>query len=328
MELFDFVSNDVEITLNTLNDQSLIADEKRLYKRLKERSEIINYPLNLSLFESYSRLPFYTNSEWSVKNDAVHFNIPLLKNEFELLQEVMISFKPWRKGPFAINSLLIDSEWQCQMKWDRLKKCIPTLENKRVLDLGCGNGYFMFRMLEHNPELVLGLDPTTPFYLQFQFFEKLTPLNQLHFLPFGWGELDAFESQFDVVFCMGVLYHHKDPVHLLKEIKTVLRPGGKVVLETIVYPTQEKFVFEPKGKYAGMRNIYKLPSPSQLIEWADCAGLKHDLSSDVLMTTIKEQRPTEWSTPVSLLQQLDKEDNLKTKEGHVAPHRIISVFRV
>ena len=60
------------------------------------------------------------------------------KSLIEALQKLI----PWRKGPFMINDLVLESEWDGDMKWQRIKKHIKPLKNKRVLDVGAGNGYF------------------------------------------------------------------------------------------------------------------------------------------------------------------------------------------
>ena len=43
---------------------------------------------------------------------------------------------PWRKGPFLLNDLVLESEWHGDLKWQRLNKKIRPLKNKRVLDIG------------------------------------------------------------------------------------------------------------------------------------------------------------------------------------------------
>ena len=40
----------------------------------------------------------------------------------------------------------LESEWQGDLKWQRINKNIKPLVNKNVLDVGSGNGYFTLRM--------------------------------------------------------------------------------------------------------------------------------------------------------------------------------------
>jgi tRNA (mo5U34)-methyltransferase len=48
---------------------------------------------------------------------------------------------PWRKGPYNLFGIHIDTEWRSDWKWNRLKKHITPLTHRLVLDVGCGNGY-------------------------------------------------------------------------------------------------------------------------------------------------------------------------------------------
>ena len=65
---------------------------------------------------------------------------------------------PWRKGPFEIGSTFIDTEWQSNIKYNLLRPHFD-LKNKRVADIGCNNGYYMFKMLENEPKSIVGFDP-------------------------------------------------------------------------------------------------------------------------------------------------------------------------
>jgi tRNA (mo5U34)-methyltransferase len=324
MDLYDFITKDIEFNQAKLLDKKF--DFKDILSHLKDRLHIITKPLNSELFSHFKTLPDIDNVTWTILNGIVAFKSGLTPVQEDALITVFNAFKPWRKGPFSFNSTVIDSEWQSQIKWDRMKPLLPNLEGKRLLDLGCGNGYYLFRMLEHSPDYVVGMDPTIPFYLQYKLFNKYMSETPLSFFPFGWEVLDVFDSQFDVVFCMGVLYHHKEPLQLLRQLKDTLRPGGQVVLETISYPSEEKMTFNPGRRYAGMRNIHKLPSPSQLEEWGLSVGFKHVEYSELNRTTSEEQRSTVWSSPISLKNQLNSKDISKTIEGYPSPHRIIVVF--
>ena len=48
--------------------------------------------------------------------------------------------KPWRKGPFEIFGIHVDSEWDSSIKWNRLAGNLGSLAGKRVLDIGSSCG--------------------------------------------------------------------------------------------------------------------------------------------------------------------------------------------
>ena len=228
---------------------------------------------------------------------------------------------PWRNGPFEIYDFKIDSEWRSDLKWERLKKHLAPLESKRVLDIGCNNGYYMFKMAKHNPDLVLGIDPVLHFQTQFKFLQNYFKTPNIYFEMLGVEHLVHFREFFDTIFSMGIIYHHKHPIQQLLDIKNALRPGGQVILETIGIPGVEPVALFPMDRYAKMRNVWFVPTLNCLINWAHKTNFcALDMISDTPLTP-EEQRSTEWSSEKSLKDFLDPEDPTKTVEGHPAPRR-------
>ena len=101
-------------------------------------------------------LPNITVSKFDFTLDAVTIGdkSDCSIEERAILKNNLMKLKPWRKGPFNIFGLFLDAEWQSNMKWNRLTEHIKPLENKLVLDIGCGNGYYGWRMLGKKAEYV------------------------------------------------------------------------------------------------------------------------------------------------------------------------------
>ena len=236
------------------------------------------------------------------------------------LREQLIKLHPWRKGPLELGGVRIDTEWRSDWKWDRLAPFLD-LEGHQVLDIGCGNGYFGLRMLAAGADLVVGIDPTLVFVMQWLAMQKLGPGLNNYVLPMGIEDLPENTCHFDTVFSMGVLYHRREPVEHLEHLKKLTRSGGQVVLETLVLEGEDENILEPAGRYARMRNVHAVPTLEALQNWLEQAGLKRGQVLDVSKTTLEEQRSTEWMTFESLNECLDPEDASKTVEGHPAPVR-------
>jgi tRNA (mo5U34)-methyltransferase len=96
-----------------------------------------------------------------------------------------------------------------------------------------------------------------------------------------------------------------------------------LVLETIYLPGDEPRVATPDSRYARMRNVWSLPTVSQLVQWLDATGYADVEVIDQTMTTTAEQRSTEWMTYESLREALDPDDPTRTVEGWPAPHRVV-----
>ena len=231
-------------------------------------------------------------------------------------------FHPWRKGPFSIGEVFIDTEWRSDFKWQRLKDTLGNLSGQRVLDIGCGNGYFGWRMLGQGAREVIGIDPTLLFCMQHLAIEKYVAQPGNWVLPLGIEEIPN-TTQFDRVLSMGVIYHRRDPQAHIEQLAALTRPGGHSIVESIVVEGSESLI--PPGRYARMRNVWCVPSTDDLCQWLQQAGFTDIRVLDVSRTTTEEQRPTQWMRFESLADTLDPENPQRTIEGHPAPVRAIVV---
>ncbi len=243
--------------------------------------------------------------------------------EKNILHTLLMSLKPWRKGPYSIMGMLIDSEWRSSLKWERIKHIIAPLEGRVVLDVGCNNGYFGFRMLPSHPKQVIGIDPTLLYVFQFYAISTLAGMLPLLMLPVRLEQLPYTSVWCDTIFSMGVLYHQRSPFDHLVALKHVLRDGGELVLETLVIDGPLHHVLVPGQRYAKMRNVWFIPSCLTMEAWLKRVGFINIRCVDVSWTTPLEQRATHWSTPESLVDFLDTHDRYKTIEGYAAPKRAI-----
>ena len=241
------------------------------------------------------------------------------------IRELLVTLAPWRKGPFDVAGIAIDSEWRSDLKWQRLADAIQPLQQRNVLDVGCGNGYYARQMHAAGASRVIGVDPTLLYVMQFLAVDHFAPLPNVFVLPLRSDELPEGARAFDTCFSMGVLYHQRSPLAHLQQLKSFLRPSGQLVLETIFIPGDESFAFTPPDRYARMRNVWLLPTVSELTTWLQRSGFKDIEIIDQSTTTIDEQRSTGWMTFDSLAQALDPDDSSKTIEGWPAPQRIVIV---
>ncbi|MFT4996749.1 MAG: tRNA (mo5U34)-methyltransferase [Flavobacteriales bacterium] len=239
----------------------------------------------------------------------------------------LMGLHPWRKGPFAIGDVFIDTEWHSDWKWNRVAKHLRPLQGKTVLDVGCGSGYHCWRMAGAGAELVVGVDPSQKFLYQFQALKKYLGAQPVHLLPLRGEDLPKNLSGFDTVFSMGVLYHRKSPFDHLEELKAALRPGGELVLETLVIDGDENDILVPGERYSQMRNVWFIPSAKALSHWLERCGFVDVVVADINQTSIEEQRATDWMTFHSLENFLDPNDNNKTVEGYPAPKRATLIAR-
>lgn len=241
------------------------------------------------------------------------------------IEKLLRNLMPWRKGPYFLYGTHINTEWRSDWKWERVLPHISLLAGRTVLDVGCGSGYHMWRMIGAGAHLVVGIDPMQLFLVQFEAVRKL--LNddrRAHMLPLGIEQLPVLQA-FDTVFSMGVLYHRRSPLDHLLQLKNQLVSGGELVLETLVIEGDVNQVLVPGERYAQMRNVFFIPSAEALKSWLEKSGFVDVRIVDFALTTTEEQRRTDWMTSESLAEFLDPDDPSKTVEGYPAPLRAVLV---
>ena len=146
----------------------LVQDTKKLqclslkrFEVFAEKGRLSNQ--NLSLMDGIAKhiidLPSLQSRKLIVNEDVLAIGDPeeISSNDMKKLEQCVNELKPWKKGPLNLMNIQIDTEWRSDWKWKRLQQNLPNLKNKVVCDLGCGNGYYMFRMLEYEPKIVVGI---------------------------------------------------------------------------------------------------------------------------------------------------------------------------
>lgn len=242
------------------------------------------------------------------------------RKEKSRIKMLLKCFMPWRKGPFSVYGIYVNSEWQSHWKWNRIINHLPSLKNHTVLDVGCSNGYYLWRMLGAGAKMVVGIDPNLLFLFQFKAICKLIGRHKskMHFLPISINSMPSLES-FNMVFSMGMLYHQKSPLEHLLKLKNQIVSRGNLILETIVLNGDKNSVFTPVGRYAGMRNVYFVPSIAALKIWLTKCGFIDIKVISHYTTSITEQRRTTWINSQSLQDFLS--DDFHTIEGYPRPVR-------
>jgi len=244
----------------------------------------------------------------------------LSNDDFELLETSAKALIPWRKGPFNLCGLKIDSEWQSNLKYNMLRPYF-NLKDKLVADVGCNNGYYMFRMLEDKPKSLVGFDPSAIFKTQFDFVNHFIK-SDIKYELLGVEHLEYYETKFDMIFMLGVLYHRADPIGSLKSLNRALNKDGEIIVDSFMIDGEDEVCLVPHDRYAMIPNIYFIPTVNCFKNWLNRAGFKDIEVLETTTTDDKEQRVTPWTFGMSLDDFRDPNNPTKTIEGYPAPKRV------
>jgi tRNA (mo5U34)-methyltransferase len=279
-------------------------------------------------YAAMAQLPDLTPGSIDLKNGVrIGSRNDASEAEHQQLLAQLQRLRPWRKGPFQVFDIPLDTEWRSDWKWNRVQPHIAPLKGRTVLDVGCGNGYHCLRMFGEGAKRVIGIDPSPRFVVQFYMLKKYLGEIAADVLPLGIEAIPQNLCAFDTTFSMGVLYHRRSPMDHLRELKDTLRPGGELVLETLIIDGKLGEVLVPEGRYAMMNNVWFIPSCATLASWLVKIGFEQVRIIDQNTTTPSEQRSTEWMTFHSLENFLDPHDHTRTIEGHPAPKRAVLIAR-
>ncbi len=307
------------------------AQVDRILEKEEEKQRWVNQ--NKKGFLRY-RVPCKTLAEFPAAavdctKDAVQIGSvdEIGPDDQQIIETALRSFMPWRKGPFSIYGIDVDSEWQSQRKWQRLLPKLPDLTDKTVADVGCSNGYYMFRMVPHKPRLVIGFEPSVQHYYCFKGLNSMARQQNLAINLLGVEHLPLFPKCFDLLFLMGIIYHRSSPVDALRDVFSSLKSGGSLILESQAIPGTEEIALFPKKTYAKVPGTYFVPTASCLENWLSRAGFRDiELFCQHPMSSV-EQRRTDWMTFESYRDFLDPRDPAKTIEGYPAPDRVFFMAR-
>lgn len=245
------------------------------------------------------------------------------RNQPEVLKQALEALIPWRKGPFSYYDFEIDTEWKSYLKWDRIVPYLPPVKGLKIADVGCNNGYYMYRLLSlGQPELLWGLDPMIRYYFYFKMNHLFYRNPAVRYDILGVEHMNLMPGFFDLVLLMGVIYHRRNPVETLQNVALSMKPGATLIMESSGIPGEDPLCLFPEERYLKAPGYWFLPTASALTNMLKRTGFrdidvfyKHKLE-------FEEQRQTPWAPFQSLEHFLDPDNPERTVEGYPAPVRI------
>lgn len=127
-------------------------------------------------------------------------------------------------------------------EWPALKTMMPPLNGRRVVDLGCGFGWFSRWAEQQGADTVVGIDVSS------KMLERARADTSSTAIDYRQVDLDALElpsQSADLVFSSLTLHYVTDLQRLIKNIADAVAPGGAMVfsVEHPIYsaPSSQQF---------------------------------------------------------------------------------------
>ncbi len=304
-------------------------NREAILKTRQERQTKLFEPSNQKYYEATQTIADIQSNFFDFSNAVIKVGRPdeLSPDQQQNFLHSLQTFCPWKKGPFELFGVTIDAEWRSDWKWERILPHISSLKNRKVADIGCHNGYFMLRMAAQQPELVIGFEPYTKHFWNFQLIQNIVKQKMLAFELLGVEHIHYYPQFFDTIFCLGILYHHTDPIGLLRKMREALAPKGEIIIDSQGIPGDLPVALTPQKRYAQARGIWFLPTQSCLENWIGRAGFSNINCFFAEPLSVQEQRRTTWANIDSLSEFLHPDDPSLTVEGYPAPWRYYAIAR-
>ncbi len=119
-------------------------------------------------------------------------------------------------------------------RFEEIATAIPAdLTGKSVLDIGCNAGFLAFEAKDRGADYVCGVDLKQGYIDQARFCAEVRN-QELDFRVLSIYELESLQRSFDLVFCVGILYHCQ---YLLEAVEQASRiTADTLIVETAIHP--------------------------------------------------------------------------------------------
>lgn len=152
-------------------------------------------------------------------------------------------------------------------EWPRLRRLLPNLEGARVIDLGCGFGWFAAYAAE------MGAARVSAFDISRNMLARAREINAAPNIAYAEADLDTLtlpRDSADLVYSALAFHYLKDLKRLFGEVARALRPGGAFTFSVehpmFTAPSSPRWIEGADGKACWPVNNYLIEG-ERVTDW-------------------------------------------------------------
>ncbi|MFP5496193.1 class I SAM-dependent methyltransferase [Pseudomonas sp. A4002] len=171
-------------------------------------------------------------------------------------------------------------------EWPALQSMLPPMSGLKVVDLGCGYGWFSRWAREQGAEQVLGLDVSQKMLAR---AKEMTSSSAITYGIADLEKLDLPDAAFDLAYSSLAFHYIVDLKGLFARIHQALVPGGRLVFSIehpiFMAPRQPGWLIDEQGRKSWPVDSYQLQGP-RVTNWLAEGVIKQHRTVGTLLTLL------------------------------------------
>ncbi|MBT1268478.1 class I SAM-dependent methyltransferase [Pseudomonas sp. D5002] len=171
-------------------------------------------------------------------------------------------------------------------EWPALQSMLPPMSGLKVVDLGCGYGWFSRWAQEQGAEQVLGLDVSQKMLAR---AKEMTSSSAITYAIADLEKLELPDATFDLAYSSLAFHYIVDLKGLFARIHQALVPGGRLVFSIehpiFMAPRQPGWLIDEQGRKSWPVDSYQLQGP-RVTNWLAEGVIKQHRTVGTLLTLL------------------------------------------